>query len=69
MPMPREVDREFVRRLLGGDVQIVEVLGAEEYEEWHLPGALNLPLRRIEAEARNILDPAHGVVVYCWDMA
>jgi rhodanese-related sulfurtransferase len=67
--MPREVDREFVRRLLGGDVQIVEVLGAEEYEEWHLPGALNLPLRRIEAEARNILDPAHGVVVYCWDMA
>jgi rhodanese-related sulfurtransferase len=45
----------------------VEVLPKEEYEEWHLPGAVSIPLRRIDAEARERLDPARAVIVYCWD--
>jgi len=34
------------------------VLPAREYGEEHLPGAINLPLRRIEAEASQVLDPS-----------
>jgi rhodanese-related sulfurtransferase len=47
--------------------QLVEVLPSEEYEEEHLPGAVNFPLRRLEAEARTALDPDRPVIVYCWD--
>jgi rhodanese-related sulfurtransferase len=49
--------------------QLVEVLPANEYQEDHLPGAINLPLRRLEAEARELLDPSRPVIVYCWDSA
>ena len=49
--------------------QIIDVLPAREYGEDHLPGAVNLPLRRIEAEACRVLDPSRPVVVYCADSA
>ena len=67
--MAREVDREGVRRLMEQGAQIVDVLPAQEYGEDHLPGAINLPLRKIEADARRVLDPSRPVVVYCWDSA
>jgi rhodanese-related sulfurtransferase len=67
--MPREIDRDGVRRLLDEGAQLVEVLPAGEYAEDHLPGAVNLPMRRLEQQARQVLDPARPVVVYCWDAA
>jgi rhodanese-related sulfurtransferase len=65
----REVDREQVRRLMEQGAQLVDVLPAPEYGEDHLPGAINLPLRRIETEANRVLDPSRPVIVYCWDSA
>jgi rhodanese-related sulfurtransferase len=65
--MAREISREQVRLLMDEGAQIVDVLPAREYSEDHLPGAINLPLRRIETEARQILDPSRPVVVYCAD--
>ena len=67
--MPREIRREEVRRLIVQGVQLVEVLPAKEYREDHLPGAINLPLRQLEAEAHRVLDVARPVIVYCWDTA
>jgi len=49
--------------------QLVEVLPAEEYAEEHLPGAISLPLRRIDSEASSMLDKNRAVIVYCWDIA
>jgi phage shock protein E len=65
----REVDREGVRRLMEQGAQVVDVLPAQEYSEDHLPGAINLPLRKIEAEASQVLDPSQSIVVYCSDSA
>jgi rhodanese-related sulfurtransferase len=65
----REIDREQVRRFMEQRAQIVDVLPAQEYGEEHLPGAINLPLRRIEAEASQVLDRSRPVVVYCADSA
>jgi rhodanese-related sulfurtransferase len=65
--MAREIDRDEVQRLMARGAQIVDVLPAREYGEDHLPGAVNLPLRRIEAEAARALDPSRPVVVYCAD--
>jgi rhodanese-related sulfurtransferase len=66
--MPRTVDRQDLQRLVEAGAQLVEVLPREEYEEQHLPGAINLPLRRVE-QARQMLDAERAVVVYCWDSA
>jgi phage shock protein E len=67
--MPREIDRNEVRRLLDGGAQLVEVLPSSEYEEDHLPGALSLPLRQIDRQAESLLDRGRPVIVYCWDAA
>jgi rhodanese-related sulfurtransferase len=67
--MPREIDREGVRRLAAEGAQLVEVLPAGEYAEDHLPGAINLPLRHLEHQATTVLDQRRAVVVYCWDAA
>jgi len=67
--MPAEVDRNQVKKLVEGGAQLVEVLPADEYEEDHLPGAISLPLRRLETEAVHVLDRTRPVIVYCWDTA
>jgi rhodanese-related sulfurtransferase len=65
--MPGFIGRDEVRELLDRGAQLVEVLPPEEYEDEHLPGAINIPLRRLDQEARDRLDPNRPVVVYCWD--
>jgi rhodanese-related sulfurtransferase len=65
--MPRIVDLHGVRELLERRAQLVEVLPREEYEELHLPGAVNLPLKELDAEHAKQLDRERPVVVYCWD--
>jgi phage shock protein E len=67
--MPTEIDRSQVQSLVEGGAQLVEVLPADEYEEDHLPGAISLPLRRLETEAVQLLDRTRPVIVYCWDAA
>ncbi|HEU4867466.1 MAG TPA: rhodanese-like domain-containing protein [Actinomycetota bacterium] len=68
--MPQDVhERSEVQALMDRGAQVVEVLGAEEYGEDHLPGAINLPLRKIDAEAKSRLEAERPVLVYCWDSA
>ena len=67
--MPRQIDLEGLRRLMDQGAQVVDVLPAREYGEDHIPGAFNLPIRRIETEARQVLDPDRPIVVYCADSA
>jgi len=68
--MPHAVhERTEVQALIGRGVQVVEVLGPEEFEEDHLPGAINMPLLRLETEAGRVLDRSRPVLVYCWDSA
>jgi rhodanese-related sulfurtransferase len=65
--VPRDIDREEVQRLVREGAQLVEVLPREEYEEEHLPGAINIPLRKVDQEAPERLDRNRPVIVYCWD--
>jgi rhodanese-related sulfurtransferase len=67
--MPDVVDRHQLRWLVGEHAaQLVEVLPADEYEEEHLPGALHLPLKQLDAAAAGrILERGRPVIVYCWD--
>jgi rhodanese-related sulfurtransferase len=53
--------------LIDRGAQIVEVLPADDYAPVHLPSAINLPLRHLDAQAVTALDRGRPVVVYCWD--
>jgi rhodanese-related sulfurtransferase len=65
--MAHTVDLQGVRELLERGAQLVEVLPREEFEELHLPGAVNLPLKELGAQCAEQLDRDRPVVVYCWD--
>ncbi len=66
--MPSSVTRAEMRKLLAEGAQLVEVLPQAEYDEEHLPGALSLPLKQLDAErAAARLDRGRPVIVYCWD--
>src|SRR3954453_19183325 len=56
-----------LQRLLDRGAQLVEVLPEQEYREEHLPGALNIPLKKLDAETTADLDRRKAIVVYCWD--
>jgi rhodanese-related sulfurtransferase len=65
--MPEPIDRARVQELVRAGAQIVEVLPAEEYEDEHLPGATNLPLKELNATTAARLDRGRPVIVYCYD--
>jgi rhodanese-related sulfurtransferase len=66
--MPTPIDRDDVQRLVREeDAQLVEVLPADEFEDEHLPGAINVPLKTLDAQSTASLDRQKPVIVYCND--
>jgi rhodanese-related sulfurtransferase len=65
--MAHTVDLYGVQELLDRGAQLVEVLPVEEYEELHLPGAVHIPLKELDAEHVRQLERQRPVIVYCWD--
>jgi rhodanese-related sulfurtransferase len=65
--MPTPIDRDQVQRLLERDAQLIEVLPEDEYEDEHLPGAINIPLKAIDRETTRQLDRNRPVIAYCYD--
>jgi len=65
--MPTTVDRRTVLDLLERGAQLVEVLPKEEFDQEHLPGAIHLPLKSLDASSASALDRGRPVIVYCWD--
>jgi rhodanese-related sulfurtransferase/DNA-binding transcriptional ArsR family regulator len=60
-PITRE---ELLRRSRSGEITILDVRPQDEFALGHLPGAVNIPLREIEARLAE-LDPAQEIVAYC----
>ena len=65
--MPTDVGVDQLRQLINDGAQIIEVLPAKEYEAEHLVGAINVPLKTLNATTVTGLARHHPVVVYCWD--
>jgi rhodanese-related sulfurtransferase len=65
--LPQQILYPRLRELLDQGAQLVEVLPSAEYDELHLPGAISLPLKTLDAESTTALNRARGLVVYCWD--
>jgi rhodanese-related sulfurtransferase len=66
--VPTAIFRDGVRRLVQEEgAQLVDVLPREEYEEEHLPGAINIPLKELDRETIARLNRDAPVIVYCHD--
>ncbi len=66
--MTRSVDAATLIDLVANGAQLAEVLPEYEYSEEHLPGAVNLSLKRLDQRSvAAILNRERPVVVYCWD--
>lgn len=66
--MPTPIDRKELQRLLREEqAQLVEVLPPDEYEDEHLPGAINIPLKTLDRVTTRQLDRDRPVIVYCYD--
>ncbi len=66
--MPTAITRDDVRALLARGAQLVDVLTAEEYAEQHLPGAISIPLKELNAETAAQLRKDRAVIVYCHNL-
>jgi rhodanese-related sulfurtransferase len=58
-----------VKRLIAQGAQLVDVLPAEDYEVDHLPSAVNIPLKQLDARTTAQLDPSRPIIVYCDDFS
>jgi rhodanese-related sulfurtransferase len=65
--MVTRIDLKRLQELLANGAQLVEVLPRAEFTEEHLPGAVSLPLKELDATTTSTLDRTRPVVVYCWD--
>lgn len=67
----KTISRDHLQRLQGSDddLTIVEVLGEDKFREYHLPGAINVPLGDDFAEdiQQAVPEKSSTVVVYCFD--
>ena len=65
--MPTSIDLVELKRLLDQGVQLIDVLAPDEFADEHLPGAVNIPLKQLDAESAAQLNPRKPVAVYCHD--
>ena len=65
--MVTRIDLAQLQELLADGALLIEVLPGAEYAEEHLPGAVNLPLKELDAATAAQFDPGRPVVVYCHD--
>ncbi|GMR01899.1 MAG: hypothetical protein BMS9Abin20_0221 [Acidimicrobiia bacterium] len=62
--MVTNIDRYALLSLLDQGAVVLDVLPESEYGSGHIPGALNIPLRGLDAEAVAGLHRDKPVVVY-----
>ncbi|MGD9711116.1 MAG: rhodanese-like domain-containing protein [Thermomicrobiales bacterium] len=67
--MPTTIDRIDVQRLMHDENAIlIEAMPQDEYDAEHIAGAINLPIKELNAKTTAHLPKHDPVIVYCWDM-
>jgi rhodanese-related sulfurtransferase len=65
--MPQAIGRDQVQDLGAAGARLVEVLPSKQYEQAHLPGAINIPLTKLNDETATRLEKDGPIIVYCYD--
>ncbi len=63
--MPTSIWRDEVQRLIRDEAaQLVEVLPPPMFEDEHIEGAINIPVKELDRETTGRLDKDRPVIVY-----
>ena len=66
--MYEAIGLEEVERLVREEgAQLLDVMSRESYEDSHLPAAINISLKELDADTAARLDRSRPVVAYCFD--
>jgi rhodanese-related sulfurtransferase len=65
--MPIEINREQTQTMAAIGAQLIETLPSRQYEEERLPGAINIPLNKLDSRTAAALDRNKPVIVYCYN--
>jgi rhodanese-related sulfurtransferase len=65
--MATVIDRHRVQQLVQQGAQLVDVLGARDYEAEHIPGATNIPLKTLDRRTAKRLNSHGPIITYCHD--
>lgn len=61
----KTIERDEVRTLVEQGAHLVDVLPRQVYDEKHLPGAVNIPLTKLDRQSVVELRPDKPIIVYC----
>jgi rhodanese-related sulfurtransferase len=65
--MAEPVNRDELQTLVHNGAQVAEVLGSQEYNHAHIPGAINIPLVELNRHTAAGLIRDRMVILYCYD--
>lgn len=65
--MPQTIELEDVQRLVEDGAQLLDVMSRSEYEDSHLPGAVHISLKELDAQSATKLERDRPVIAYCYD--
>ena len=66
--MYEAIGLEEVERLVDQEgAQLLDVMSREAYEDSHLPAAINISLKELDADTATRLDRSRPVIAYCFD--
>lgn len=62
--MPTDISRERVEQLVAEGALLVDVRPEGEFGEEHIVGAINIPLKTLDATSAAALDRSRTLIVY-----
>jgi rhodanese-related sulfurtransferase len=62
--MVTSIDRDALLSLIDQGAVVFDVLPKREYDSGHIPGAINMPLKKLDVEAVSAFPRDKPVVVY-----
>ena len=65
--MAIRIELPELQRLIAAGAQVVDALPQPEYRETHIPGAINVPIKSLDADTTAGLDRERALAVYCHD--
>jgi rhodanese-related sulfurtransferase len=63
--MPKMIELDEVRRMIGDGAQLLDVMSREAYEDSHLPGAIHISVKELDEASAARLDRDRPVITYC----
>ncbi len=67
--MSKTITKEYLKQKIDNNESfaLIEVLDKEDYDSYHIKGAINIPLSTIGKEAKKRFNKEDEIIVYCND--